>query len=186
LLYGKTVGILGIGAIAEVLGPVCKALGMVVVGISSAARQVPGFDRMNHRDELARIIGDFDHFVILTPLTAETQNIVDVKMLAAMKPTAFLINLARGGIVDEAALIAALRNKQIAGAAIDVFLQEPLPPDHPFWAMDNVILSPHIGAFNADYIEQVLPFVKENMTRFLARDFDHMVNVVRKGAPHGG
>jgi D-2-hydroxyacid dehydrogenase (NADP+) len=99
-----------------------------------------------------------------------------------MKPTAFLINLARGGIVDEAALIAALRNKQIAGAAIDVFLQEPLPPDHPFWAIDNVILSPHIGAFNADYIEQVLPFVKENMTRFLARDFDHMVNVVRKGA----
>lgn len=185
LLYGKTVGILGIGAIAEVLGPVCKALGMSVVGVSSGQRQVPGFDRMHHRDELQRVIGEFDHFVILTPLTAETQNIVDAKMLAAMKPTAFLINLARGGIVDEPALIAALRNKKIAGAAIDVFLQEPLPADHPFWAMDNVILSPHIGAFNADYIEQVLPFVKENMTRFLARDFDHMVNVVRKGAVQG-
>ncbi len=184
LLYGKTVGILGIGAIAEVLGPLCKALGMSVVGISSARRQVPGFDRMHHRDDLARVIGEFDHFVILTPLTAETQNIVDGNILAAMKPSAFLINLARGGIVDEPALIAALHSKQIAGAAIDVFVQEPLPPDHPFWAMDNVILSPHIGAFNADYIEQVLPFVKENMTRFLARDFEHMLNVVRKGALH--
>ena len=181
LLYGKTVGVLGIGAIAEVLGPVCKAFGMEVVGVSSAKRQVPGFDRMVHRGELASAIGTFDHFVILTPLTAETRNIVDAKMLAAMKKSAFLINLARGGIVDEAALVAALRNRQIAGAALDVFEQEPLPADHPFWAMDNVILSPHIGAFNADYIEQVLPFVKENVTRFLAGDLDKMVNVVRKG-----
>lgn len=185
LLHGKTVGILGIGAIAEVLGPVCKAFGMNVMGISSADRQVPGFDRMIHRDELARVIGKFDHFIILTPLTAETRNIVDAKMLAAMKRSAFLINLARGGIVDEDALIAALRGGQIAGAALDVFEREPLPADHPFWAMDNVILSPHIGAFNADYIEQVLPFVKENLTRFLAGDFDHMLNVVRKGAGHG-
>jgi phosphoglycerate dehydrogenase-like enzyme len=185
LLYGKTVGILGIGAIAEALGPVCKAFGMTVVGISSAKRQVPGFDRMSHRDELARVVGELDHFVILTPLTAETRNIVDAKMLAGMKKSAFLINLARGGIVDENALIAALRNRQIAGAALDVFEREPLPPDHPFWAMDNVILSPHIGAFNADYIEQVLPFVKENMTRFLAGDTDRMLNVVRKGAGHG-
>jgi D-2-hydroxyacid dehydrogenase (NADP+) len=185
LLYGKTVGILGIGAIAEALGPVCKAFGMQVVGISSAKRQVPGFDRMHHRDELARVIGEFDHFVILTPLTAETRNIVDARMLAAMKKSAFLINLARGGIVDEDALIAALRDRQIAGAALDVFEREPLPPDHPFWAMDNVILSPHIGAFNADYIEQVLPFVKENMARFLAGDVDRMLNVVRKGVGHG-
>jgi len=185
LLHGKTVGILGIGAIAEVLGPVCKAFGMKVVGISSAKRQVPGFDRMVHRDELARAIGEFDHFVILTPLTAETRNIVDAKMLAAMKKTAFLINLARGGIVDEDALIAALRGGQIAGAALDVFEREPLPADHPFWAMSNVILSPHIGAFNADYIEQVLPFVKENLTRFLAGDIGRMVNVVRKGAADG-
>ncbi len=185
LLHGKTVGILGIGAIAEVLGPVCKAFGMKVVGVSSAKRQVPGFDRMVHRDELARAIGEFDHFVILTPLMPETRNIVDAKMLAAMKKSAFLINLARGGIVDEDALVAALRNGQIAGAALDVFEREPLPADHAFWAMSNVILSPHIGAFNADYIEQVLPFVKENLTRFLAGDTGRMLNVVRKAAGDG-
>ena len=185
LLFGKTVGIFGIGAIAEILGPVCKALGMTVIGVSSAKRDLPGFDRMVHRDELGQVIGEFDHFVILTPLTAETRDIVDSEMLAAMKPTAFLVNLARGGIVDEAALIAALARRRIAGAAIDVFVQEPLPADHPFWAMDNVILSPHIGAFNADYISQVLPFVKENLTHYLAGDRDKMVNVVRKGAEDG-
>lgn len=182
LLYGKTVGIFGVGAIAAVLGPVCKAFGMNVVGISSAKRELPGFDRMVHRDELARVIGALDHFVILTPLTDETRNIVDAKLLAAMKPSAFLINLARGGIVDEAALIEALKARRIGGAAIDVFVQEPLPADHPFWAMDNVILSPHIGAFNADYISQVLPFVKANLTHYLAGQRDRMVNVVRKGA----
>jgi phosphoglycerate dehydrogenase-like enzyme len=185
LLHGKTVGIFGVGAIAEVLAPACKALGMEVVGISSSTRQPPGFDRIVHRERLAAIIGEIDHFVILTPLTDATRNIVDAKILAAMKPTAFLINLARGGIVDEPALVAALRDRKIGGAAIDVFVQEPLPEDHPFWGMDNVILSPHIGAFNADYIEQVLPFVKENMSRFLAGDIDNMINVVRKGVANG-
>jgi D-2-hydroxyacid dehydrogenase (NADP+) len=185
LLYGKTVGIFGVGAIAETLGPLCKAFGMTVVGVTAAKREVAGFDRMVHRDDLGQAIGAFDHFVILTPYTAETRHIVDARMLAAMKPTAFLINLARGGIVDEDALIAALCAKRIAGAAIDVFVKEPLPADHPFWAMENVVLSPHIGAFNADYIAQVLPFVKENMTRFLAGDRDTMINVVRKGAGEG-
>jgi phosphoglycerate dehydrogenase-like enzyme len=185
LLLGKTVGIFGVGAIATVLGPVCKAFGMNVVGISSAKRALPGFDRMVHRDELPKVIGELDHFVILTPLTDETRNIVDAKVLAAMKSSAFLINLARGGIVDEAALIEALHEHRIAGAAIDVFVKEPLPADHPFWKMDNVILSPHIGAFNADYVSQVLPFVKENLIHYLAGHYDRMINVVRKGAIHG-
>jgi len=183
LIAGKTVGIFGIGAIAEVLGPACQALGMKVLGISSSARQPPGFDRIVHRDRLAEVIGELDHFVILTPLTDATRNIVDAAVLARMKPTAFLINLARGGIVDEPALIAALKERKIAGAAIDVFVQEPLPADHPFWSMENVILSPHIGAFNADYMSQVVPLVKENMTRYLAGDIDKMINVVRKAQP---
>ena len=182
LLFGKTVGIFGIGAIAEVLGPVCKACGMKVIGISSSQRSVPGFDQMVHRDELEKVLGTLDHFVILTPLTDATRNIIDAKMLAAMKPTAYLINLARGGIVDEPALIEALQRRRIGGAAIDVFVQEPLPADHPFWGMDNVILSPHIGAFNADYVSQVLPFVKENLMHYLAGNIDRMINVVRKGS----
>jgi len=185
LLAGKTAGIFGVGAIAEVLGPVCKALGMTVIGISSAKRSVPGFDRIYDRADLARAVAELDHFIILTPHTPQTDRCVGATVLAAMKPTAFLINLARGGIVDEAALIEALRARRIAGAALDVFVQEPLPPEHPFWGMDNVILSPHIGAFNADYIGQVLPFVKQNLARYLAGEFDKMMNVVKKGALHG-
>ncbi len=185
LLYGKTVGILGIGAIAEVVGPVCKSFGMNVVGITSAKRDLPGFDRMVHRDDMASIIGTLDHFVILTPFTDATRNIVDATLLAAMKPSAFLINLARGGIVDEMALIEALQKRRIGGAAIDVFVKEPLPADHPFWGMDNVILSPHIGAFNADYIAQVLPFVKDNLAHYLGGHLDRMINVVKKGAGRG-
>ena len=100
LLHDKTVGIFGVGQIAEALAPKCKALGMRVVGVTSAPRQVPGFDLINHREKLAEVVGDFDFLVLLTPLSAATRNSVDAGIFAAMKPTSYLINLARGGVVD--------------------------------------------------------------------------------------
>ena len=96
LLKGKTVGIFGVGTIAQELAPKCKALGMKVVGISSGKRQVPGFDAMHGREELEQTVKDWDYFVLLTPFTPETKNIVDAKIFAAMKPSSFFINLARG------------------------------------------------------------------------------------------
>ena len=104
LLHDKTVGIFGVGQIAEILAPKCKAFGMRVVG----ARKLAGFDRMHRREELARVIGDFDFLILLTSLTTATRNSIDAKIFAAMKPTSYLINLARGGVVDEGALIEAL------------------------------------------------------------------------------
>jgi D-2-hydroxyacid dehydrogenase (NADP+) len=178
LLHDKTVGIFGIGQIAEALAPKCKAFGMRVVGVTSAPRDITGFDRMYRRDELAQAIGDFDFCVLLTPLTAATRNSIDAKIFAAMKPTSFLINLARGGVVDEPALIEALREKRIAGAALDVFSQEPLPADHPFWSMPNVIITTHQGGFCDVYIDYALPTVETNMDRFLKGDFSGMINVV--------
>ena len=178
LLHNKTVGIFGIGAIAEALAPKCKALGMQVAGVSSAPRTVDGFDRMHHTGELAKIVGTFDFFVLLTPLTEKTRNCIDATVFAAMKPTAYFINLARGGVVDETALIAALRDKRIAGAALDVFVQEPLPPDHPFWDMDNVIITTHQGGFCDVYIDHAWPTLEANMRCFLAGDFGGMINVV--------
>jgi phosphoglycerate dehydrogenase-like enzyme len=178
LLRDKTVGIFGIGQIAEALAPKCKAFGMRVVGVTSAPRDITGFDRMYRRDELAQAIGDFDFCVLLTPLTAATRNSIDAKIFAAMKPTSFLINLARGGVVDEPALIEALREKRIAGAALDVFSQEPLPADHPFWSMPNVIITTHQGGFCDVYIDYALPTVETNMDRFLKGDFGGMINVV--------
>jgi D-2-hydroxyacid dehydrogenase (NADP+) len=178
LLHDKTVGIFGIGQIAEALAPKCKAFGMRVVGVTSAPRKIAGFDRMHRREELAQVVGDFDFLVLLTPLTAATRNCIDTKIFAAMKPTSYLINLARGGVVDEPALIEALNDKRIAGAALDVFSQEPLPIDHPFWSMPNVIITTHQGGFCDVYIDYALPTVETNMDRFLKGDFTGMINVV--------
>jgi phosphoglycerate dehydrogenase-like enzyme len=178
LLHNKIVGIFGVGLIAETLAPMCKAFGMRVVGVSSAPRPVAGFDRIYGRDELLQVAGDFDFFVLLTPLTAATRSSIDAKVFAAMKPSSFLINLARGGVVDEPALIEALDAGRIGGAALDVFNEEPLPADHPFWAMQNVLITTHQGGFCDVYIDYALPTVEANMQCFLNGDIGGMINVV--------
>ena len=180
LLEGKTVGILGIGAIGEALAPRCKALGMSVVGISSAKRALANFDRIYGREELVNAVTALDHLVVLTPYSPETRKIVNSAIFSAMKPTAYFINLARGGVVDEEALIEALQKGQIAGAALDVFNKEPLPADHPFWSMKNVIITPHLGGFNDGYAHRALPVIEENIRRFLAGDTTHLINIVKR------
>jgi D-2-hydroxyacid dehydrogenase (NADP+) len=178
LLDGKTVGIFGIGVIAEALAPKCKALGMRVVGISSNPRELPGFDRIIPRDRLIEAVAGLDYFVLLTPLTPQTRNIIDARVLSAMKPSAYLINLARGGVVDEEALLEVLRRNGIAGAALDVFLEEPLPPDHPFWSLDNLMITTHQGGFCDVYPDLALPTVETNMRCFLVGRPQDMINVV--------
>ena len=178
LLHDKTVGIFGIGAIAEALAPKCKAFGMRVIGVSSAPRAVAGFDRMHAAAELVKIAGEFDFFVLLTPLTEKTRNCIGAEVFAVMKSTSFLVNLARGGVVDEPALIAALKEKRIAGAALDVFVEEPLPAEHPFWSMDNVIITTHQGGFCDVYIDHAWPTVETNMRCFLNGDIGGMINIV--------
>jgi len=180
LLKDKTAGIFGVGVIAEALAPKCKAFGMRVVGISSAPRAVPGFDRMFRRDELVEAVRELDYLILLTPHSPATHAIVDATVFAAMRRTSYLINLARGGVVDEAALIDALQAGRIAGAALDVFAQEPLPPEHPFWNMEQVIVTPHLGGFCDVYADQALPIVEENIRRFLAGDRANMINVVER------
>ena len=177
LLEGKTAGIFGIGSIAESLAPRLKALGMKVIGISSAIRDIEGFDSVIHRDHFLDLAGDLDHLILLTPLTDATRNIIGREALAAMKPSAFLINVARGGIVDESALVEALKEGQIAGAALDVFAIEPLPSEHPLWCMDNVLITPHTGGFNDAYPRLALPTLIENMKRFLAGERKDLMNL---------
>ena len=184
LLNGKTAGIFGVGAIAEDLAPKCRAFGMRVEGVSSAVREVPGFDRMHARAELAQAVRGFDFFILLTPYTPETHGIVNAAIFDAMKPTSFILNLARGGVVDEDALLAALQAKKIAGAGLDVFVEEPLRAEHPFWGMDNVIVTPHLGGFHDQYADRALPTIEENLRCFLAGDTQNMTNVVRR--PAGG
>src|SRR4030088_1566413 len=117
LLDGKTVGIFGVGLIAEALAPKCKALGMTVVGFTSAKRDLPGFDRMHDRGALIATAATLDYLVLLTPYSEETRNLIDARVFSAMKPSSYLINLARGGIVDEDALVTALNGSRIPRAA---------------------------------------------------------------------
>ena len=182
LLDGKSVGIVGVGQIAEALAPKCKAFGMDVIGVSSAPRSVPGFDRMLGRDALTEAAREVDYLVLLTPYSAQTRHLVGAEVLGAMKPTAYLVNLARGGVVDEQALLEALREERIAGAALDVFATEPLPAEHPFWAMPNVLITPHLGGFCDVYARLALPTIVENMRRFLAGETGQMLNRVQRTA----
>ncbi|MFC1664663.1 D-2-hydroxyacid dehydrogenase [Pseudomonadota bacterium] len=177
LLEDKSVGILGVGSIAESLAPKCKAMGMKVVGFSATRKSVENFDHIYPRDKLKRIATELDFLVLLTPLSKKTQHIIDMEVFRAMKPSAYLINVARGGIVDEEAMIVALIEKEIAGAALDVFATEPLPSDHPLWTMDNVIISPHSAGYYDSYVDKAAAnILTENVQHFLAGEIGQMVN----------
>ena len=180
LLTGKTVGILGVGLIAEYLAPICKAFGMTTVGITGSPRTTAGIDRMVRRDDLVAVAPELDFLVALIPMSEETRNIVGEKVFAAMKPTAFLVNVARGGVVDEPALIKALESGQIAGAALDVFSEEPLPANNPLWKTRNVTIFPHHGGYSEGYEDRAMPTIESNMRCFLDNDLKSMINIVRK------
>jgi len=182
LLHEKTVGIVGIGVIAEALAPKCKAMGMTVVGFTSKPREVAGFDKVYPMSDLVRITPELDHMVLLTPYSKATHHMIDAKVFAAMKPTAYLVNVARGGVVDEDALVEALRAKRLAGAALDVFSHEPLPPDHALWTFDNVIISTHQGGFCDTYVDLAMPILEHNMRCFLSGKLSDMINVERAAA----
>jgi len=176
LLHGKTVGILGVGLIAEELAPRCKAFGMTVVGISRTPRPLAGFDRFHGRADLVAAVRELDFFILLIPLDAETRGIVDARVIAAMKPTGYLINLARGPVLDEDALLTALREQRIAGAALDTFRHEPLPPDSPWWRASNTIVTPHLAGTYDRYAEDAFRQFAGNLTHFLAGRLELMAN----------
>jgi D-2-hydroxyacid dehydrogenase (NADP+) len=180
LIDAKTVGIFGIGLIAENLAPRCKAFGMTVVGFSSAPRDVPGFDRVYDRRDLVARAGELDYLILLSPYSADTHLVINDAVFKAMKPSSYLINLARGGVLDEDALLRALESGEIAGAALDVFLQEPLPKGHPLWSAKNVIVTPHHGGFSDTYVDAALPVIEHNVECFLRGDVGAMQNRVER------
>ncbi len=178
LLYQKKVGILGVGVIGEEIARKCKAFGMTVFGIDIVKRKVDAVDYFYGPEELLQVIQEVDYFVIVAPNTPQTQKLVGAKVFSSMKPTAFLISIGRGEIVDEEALIHALKTGQIAGAALDTFWTEPLPKDHPLWEIKNVIITPHVGGLSDIYVEQVLPIFEENLRRFLQGEKRNLINLV--------
>jgi len=179
LIWGKTAVLVGIGPIAEALAARCAAFGMRVIGISDARTEAPHFDAMMPRRDLVKAAGQADFLIVLVPLSAQTRHMIDGEVLGAMKPTGILINLARGPVVDEQALVQHLKEGRLGGAALDVFETEPLPDYSPLWDMPNVIITPRIGGMSDVYAEQVLPLVAHNLRCYLENRPADMRNVLR-------
>ena len=184
LLADRTVVIVGVGAIAEELARRCQAFGMRVTGVSAARTSAPHFDAILPRERLKHAAGAADFLVVLVPHNKATHHLIDEAVLGAMKPTGVLINIARGGVVDEEALIRALQRGRIGGAGLDVFHTEPLPKDSPLWDLPNVFMTSHIGGMSDTYGEQVLPVLIDNLAAFAAGTPHAMRYVVRNVNPN--
>lgn len=179
LLYEKAIVIVGVGVIGEALAARCKAFGMKVIGVSGGRNAAPGFDEIVSRAKLGEALARADIVVVLAPYTPENHMLIDAAMLARLPPHAVLVNLARGRIVDEAALRACLIAGKIRAAAMDVFAREPLPADDPLWDTPRLTITSHIGGFSDIYTDQMLPIVLENLAAWRAGKPETMRNIVR-------
>ncbi|MFC1901325.1 D-2-hydroxyacid dehydrogenase [Chloroflexota bacterium] len=180
-LRSKTVGIVGLGHIGREIARLSKTFGMIVIATRRSAKRVSSaryIDRLLPRNHLPQLLSDSDFVVLSLPLTPETNNLIGEKELRMMKPTAYLINAARGNIIDEEALIQALEENWIAGAGLDVFAIEPLPTHSKFWDLPNVILSPHASHVMPDDNTQATKIFYENLKRYL--NGKRLVNIVNK------
>jgi phosphoglycerate dehydrogenase-like enzyme len=178
ILEDKTIVIVGLGILAEHLAERCKLFGMKVIGVSSGRTTAPHFDEVHPRSALPQVAGRADFLMLLVPYSPETHHLIDRAVLAAMKPTAFLINLARGGVLDEAALIEHLQAGKIAGAGLDIFSNMPLPPDNPLWRMPNVIITPNVGGRSDKFVAQTMTILEPNIQAFIDGRMKDMLNII--------
>ena len=164
---GKTLGIVGLGKIGKEIARKAKAFDMKVAGIKRKPESVEFVDEVLGPHDLHGLLGKSDFVVISTPLTALTRNLISKKELEIMKHSAYLINIARGEIVEEKALIEALKNDKIKGAVIDVFEEEPLPEKSELWDTKNLIITPHISWLGEYTLERVIASVTDNIGRYI-------------------
>lgn len=181
-LSGKTIGLLGTGDVGTAAAFRAKAFGMTVVGLNTSGRQIPPFDQVWPAEQVNELIAISDYIVLTLPLTSKTELLLNREQFALMKPSAYLINISRGALINEEVLLDYLQQGKIAGAALDVFVEEfalgKLPETSPFWDLDNVIITPHSAAggdqryqlFTADFLS--------NMTKFVHNRYNEMSNVV--------
>jgi phosphoglycerate dehydrogenase-like enzyme len=196
-LRDVTVGIVGLGSIGRAVGALATAFGCRVVAVrrrsDEGTRPTDGdgddetrsfgevmLDRVGGPESLPELLGESDFVVLAAPLTAETQNMIDAEALAAMKPGAWLINIARGALVDDRALIAALRENRIGGAVLDAFREEPLPPSSPFYDLSNAIVTPHTAWSSGRVLDRSIELFCDNLQRFATGE--PLLNVVDPSA----
>ena len=167
-LAGTTLGILGLGAIGTELARKAAALEMRVIGTKRDGKPMPNVERVWRSDGTEAVLAEADYVVLLLPATTETRELMNRSRLARMKPTAWLLNFGRGELVVDDDLVAAVRDGTIAGAVLDVFRQEPLPAEHPFWSTDGIIVLPHVGGLHPTRDDIVAGLFVDNLERFAA------------------
>ena len=179
LAAGRSVLVVGVGSIGREIAQILKRMDFVVSGVGRSARDSdPDFGEVYGVSDLNSCLAEVDYVVLVTPLTSQTLGIFGATQFSAMKSSARFINLGRGELVDEAALLKALQDDQIAGAGLDVFCNEPLPAESPFWDLDNVIVSPHMSGDYRGHQEAMADIFLENFERF--REGSELLNLIDK------
>jgi len=166
-LTGKTLGILGLGAIGQEVARIAATLGMRVIGTRRRPGPMANVASVLPPERTPQVLAEADFLLLLLPATPETDNFIDTERLAMMKPGAWLLNFGRGHLVKDDDLIAAVKARRIAGAVLDVFRQEPLPAEHPFWTTEGILVLPHIGGPHPQRDRFVARLFAENLGRFL-------------------
>jgi phosphoglycerate dehydrogenase-like enzyme len=193
-LRDQTLGIVGYGAIGREIARLAKAFGMRVLATrrnDSASREYTGYTRPGTGDpagalpdryftlaQLPDLLGQSDIVVLAVPLSPRTQHLIGARELAGMRPSALLINIGRGGLVDQAALLDALARQALGGAVLDVTAPEPLPSDHPLWRGPNVVITPHVAGLSARYLDHVIEIFAENLRRYVSGE--QLLNIVER------
>ena len=166
-LHGAELCIVGLGDIGRTIARAARGVGMRISGVSQSGRKAPGVDRVYRARDLDKPLASADFVVLTVPLTAVTRGLIGARELARMKPSAWLVNIGRGPLVDEGALLEALSGKRIGGAILDVFDEEPLSADHPLWKFENVVITPHISGPSTP--DEIGPIFDDNLRRYLTR-----------------
>jgi len=167
-LAGKTLGILGLGAIGQDVARIAAALGLRVIGTKRRPQPMEGVAEVLPPERTPEVLAQSDFVLLLLPSTPQTDDIIDAARLAMMKPTAWLFNFGRGQLIKDEDLVAAMKAKTIAGAMLDVYRQEPLPAEHPFWGTEGIVVLPHIGGPHPRRDQIVAGLFVENLGRFVA------------------
>jgi phosphoglycerate dehydrogenase-like enzyme len=179
-LEGRTLGIIGYGSIGQGVARLARAFGMKVVAMRRSGRRaaVRNVERLYARSELPQLLSASDYIVVAVPSTPETRGLIGEKEFQMMKPGAFLVNIARGNILDEAALVRALEEKRLAGAGLDTFVKEPLPVNSPLWSLPNVFVTPHLSGLQSEQAAKAFEIFRRNLERYLAGR--RLINLVDK------
>ncbi|MBQ9376454.1 MAG: D-2-hydroxyacid dehydrogenase [Schwartzia sp.] len=177
-IFGKTAVVVGLGSVGRTIASRLRGMGMTLFGVKQVMTEDADVDRLYPADALYEVLPMADFVIVTLPLTPKTENLFSKKAFAAMKPSAFFINVSRGPVVNEADLVAALKDGTIGGAGLDVFCEEPLPEASPLWDAPNLILTPHHAASSPRYMERAIHVFAENLRAY--PDTASMFNLIDK------